>query len=181
MRVSVFVSGLGRGGKGRVAGIRGRLAYGLQFGLSYTHGQSPRAHKHMLAYKQTPAHTNTHRGQNLLSYLIGRTLTVVFNLVKHLCELTYAHHKGLMWLVCLRGFALDSVSPGIICYVAIACNIFTFPFLYIQALAVVFPNVFFCIALHCRGNELLTVCEWCELLAGLMQGLFLGYGCLLTT
>lgn len=56
-----------------------------------------------------------------------------------------------------EGSNLDSVSPGIIfSCVAIACNIFIFPFLYIQALAIVFPNDVF---LHRGGYKLLCLSD----------------------
>lgn len=88
---------------------------------------------------------NTHRGQ---------TLAVVFNPLKHLYELTYTRHKGL--IVCLRGFILVVFLLVLFFCVAIACNIFIFPFLYIQALAVVFPNYIF---LHCGEYKLLCVSD----------------------
>lgn len=50
----------------------------------------------------TSTQTHTHM-QTLLTYVTGYTLTV-FNPLKHLYELTYTRHKGL--IVCLKGLIL---------------------------------------------------------------------------
>lgn len=50
-------------------------------------------------HTNTATYMNTHRGQTLLSYVIGCALAVVFSPLKHLYELTYRHHKGL--IVCV--------------------------------------------------------------------------------
>ena len=84
----------------------------------------------------TATQMNTHGGQTLSSNMIGHKLTVVFNPLKLLYELTYTRHWGLIVCVFEVFFLILMVFLFVwVCvhvHVAMACNISTFPFLYIK-------------------------------------------------
>lgn len=112
MCVYKFCAPLLRWGEGVARG--NKVAYGLQFGSSYT-----------------PTHMSTQRGQSLQSHAVTQVQTVVYNPLKNFNQLAYTHHQGL-----LEVFYLNSVFPSVISCVAMACNVLVFCFMYMQALFV---------------------------------------------